>query len=125
VPPLQTAYFFHLAVSFYLPQSSKEFGCMSAQSLQIDNLNELRNYVQNTICEQNELQVGAFSITERVLVRGRRPCGIFFCLHGPRSVKLTAIWETDRNTILFYSSSGERVGRTQLVQAPVLAPSLA
>jgi len=98
---------------------------MSAQNPQIDNLNDLRDYVHNTICQQNELQVGAFNITERVLVRGRRPCGIFFCLHGPRSVKLTAIWETDRNTILFYSSSGERVGRTQLIQAPVLAPSLA
>jgi len=98
---------------------------MSAQNPQIDNLDDLRNYVHNTICQQNELQVGAFNITERVLVRGRRPCGIFFCLHGPRSVKLTAIWETDRNTILFYSSSGERVGRTQLVHAPVLAPSLA
>ena len=95
---------------------------MSAQPLQIDNLNDLRSYVHNTICQQNELQVGAFNITERMLVRGRRPCGIFFCLHGPRSVKLTAIWETDRNTILFYSSSGERVGKTQLVQAPVLAP---
>ena len=97
---------------------------MSAQPLQIDNLNDLRSYVHNTICQQNELQVGAFNITERMLVRGRRPCGIFFCLHGPRSVKLTAIWETDRNTILFYSSSGERVGRTQLIHAPVLAPSL-
>ena len=95
---------------------------MSAQSLQIDNLNDLRSYVHETICEQNELQVGAFQITERILVRGKRACGIFFCLHGPRSVKFTAIWETDRNTILFYSSSGERVGKTQLVQAPVLAP---
>jgi hypothetical protein len=97
---------------------------MSAQPLQIDNLNELRTYVHQTICCQNELQVGAFDITERVLVRGRRPCGIFFCLHGPRSVKLTAIWETDRNTILFYSSSGERVFKTQLVQSPVLSPAL-
>lgn len=97
---------------------------MSAQPLQIDNLTELRNYVQNTICQQNELQVGAFDITERILVRGRRPCGIFFCLHGPRSVKLTAIWETDRNTVLFYSSSGERVHKIQLVQAPVLRPAL-
>jgi hypothetical protein len=97
---------------------------MSAQSLQIDNLKDLRNYVHESICEQNELQVGAFQITERILVRGKRACGIFFCLHGPRSVKLTAIWETDRNTILFYSSSGERIGKTQLVQAPVLAPAL-
>jgi len=98
---------------------------MSAQPLQIDNLKDLRAYVHNTICQQNELQVDAFQITERILVRGRKACGIFFCLHGPRSVKLTAIWETDRNTILFYSSSGERVCKTQLVQAPVLAPALA
>jgi hypothetical protein len=97
---------------------------MSAQPLQIHNLNDLRHYVHETICQQNELQFGAFQITERILVRGRQTCGIFFCLHGPRSVKLTAIWETDRNTILFYSSSGERVGRTQLVEAPVLAPAL-
>jgi len=98
---------------------------MSAQSLQIDNLNELRTYVHNTICQQNELQADAFQITERILVRGRKACGIFFCLHGPRSVKLTAIWETDRNTVLFYSSSGERVLKTQLVQAPMLVPALA
>jgi hypothetical protein len=94
---------------------------MSAYPLQIDNLNDLRNYVQQTICDQNELERGAFQVTERILVRGRRPCGIFFCLHGPRSVKLTAIWETDRNTVLFYSSSGERTLKAQLVQAPVLA----
>ena len=98
---------------------------MSASPLQIDNLTELRNYVHQTICDQNELEVGAFLITERILVRAQRPCGIFFCLHGPRSVKLTAIWETDRNTILFYNSTGERVGKTQLVQAPVLTPTLA
>lgn len=98
---------------------------MSAQPLQIDNLTDLRTYVHTTICQQNELQVDAFQITERILVRGRKACGIFFCLHGPRSVKLTAIWETDRNTILFYSSSGERVCKTQLVQAPVLTPALA
>jgi len=98
---------------------------MSAQPLQINNLKDLRTYVHNTICQQNELQVDAFQITERVLVRGRKACGIFFCLHGPRSVKLTAIWETDRNTVLFYSSSGERVLKTQLVQAPVLTPAAA
>ena len=98
---------------------------MPAQPLQIDNLDDLRTFVHFTICQQNELQVGAFDITERILVRGERPCGIFFCLNGPRSVKLTAIWETDRNTVLFYSSSGERVCKTQLVHAPVLRPALA
>jgi hypothetical protein len=98
---------------------------MSAQPLQIHNLSGLRTYVHQTLCEQNELEVGAFAITERILVRGPKPCGIFFCLHGPRSVKLTAIWETDRNTILFYNSCGERVHKTQLVQAPTLAAVMA
>jgi hypothetical protein len=98
---------------------------MSAQPLQIDSLSGLRDYVQQTLCEQNELEVGAFTVSERILVRGQRPCGMFFCLHGPRSVKLTAIWETDRNTILFYNSTGERVYKTQLVHAPLLAAALA
>lgn len=98
---------------------------MPAQSLQLDNLTDLRTYIHQTICQQNELEVGAFPVTERILVRGPRPCGIFFCLHGPRSVKFTAIWETDRNTVLFYNSCGERVCKTQLVQAPILAPALA
>jgi hypothetical protein len=93
---------------------------MLADPLQIHELNDLRSYVHTTLCEQNELAQGAFEITERILVRGRRPCGILFCLHGPRSVKLTAIWETDRNTVLFYGSTGERTHKTQLVSAPKL-----
>jgi len=97
---------------------------MSANPLHVQDLSDLRNYVQQTLCDQNQLELGAFEVTERILVRGRRPCGIFFCLHGPRSVKLTAIWETDRNTVLFYSSSGERVQKTQLVGAPALVPAL-
>ena len=59
-------------------------------------------------------------MTERVLVRGGKPCGICFCLHGPRSMKFSAIWETDRNRILFYGSRGERFQKTQLVEAPRL-----
>ncbi len=62
-------------------------------------------------------------MTERILVRGGRPCGILFCLHGPRAVKLTAIWETDRNSVLFYSATGERMQRSQLTHAPSLVPA--
>ncbi len=58
-------------------------------------------------------------MTERVLRRGDKPCGIYFCLHGPRATKFTAIWETDRNQVLFYGSRGERVLKTQLLMAPI------
>lgn len=60
-------------------------------------------------------------MSERVLVRGGQPCGVYFCIHGPRQVKFSAIWETDSNTILFYGSTGERFLKMQLIDAPKLA----
>jgi hypothetical protein len=93
---------------------------MQEHFLQIGNLNALREYVQQQLCDQNQLEVGAFQFTERVLEKAGSPCGVFFCLHGPRSVKLIAIWETNSNTILFYGSTGERVGRIRLARAPAL-----
>jgi hypothetical protein len=65
--------------------------------------------------------VGAFSMSERILVRSGKPCGIYFCLHGPRSVRLTAIWEIERNTILFYGATGEKLSKTQLAPVQALA----
>lgn len=93
---------------------------MSATACAITCLSDLRVFVEQTICDLNELEVGAFPITERILVRRGAPCGIYFCLHGPRSVKLTAIWETDRNSILFYGSNGERMSKLQLSQSVAL-----
>ena len=83
----------------------------------IQNLEELRDYVSHTICQHSQLEVGAFPLTERILIRASRPCGIYFCLHGPRAVLYTAIWETQHNTVLFYDCSGTRFGKVQLVAA--------
>jgi hypothetical protein len=41
-------------------------------------------------------------------------------LHGPRATRFSAIWETDRNQILFYGCAGERFQKTQLLEAPEL-----
>ena len=94
---------------------------MLTASSEIQDLDELRQLVYQTLCEQNGLEIGAFPMTERILVRGISPCGIFFCLHGPRSVRFTAIWETDQNSILFYGSNGERSHKTRLTETPDLA----
>ncbi len=96
---------------------------MLDDSPRINDLDDLRAYVHETICKNNELEVNAFSMTERILVRGGKPCGLYFCLHGPRAVKFTAIWETDRNSVLFYSATGQRVQKSQLTQAPSLVPA--
>ena len=84
------------------------------------NLQDLKDYIYQTLCEHEKLEIGVFPMTERVLRRRAEPCGIYFCLHGPRSVKFTAIWETDRNTVLFYGSTGERFHKLRLAQAPSL-----
>lgn len=98
---------------------------MEQEVFELRNLDDLRNFVSQTLCELNDFEIGAFAITERILVRRERPCGIFFCLHGPRSVKLTAIWETDRNTVLFYGETGERLLRAHLVHALNLSTAAA
>ena len=73
---------------------------------QFDSVDDLREYINVTLCDHHQLQYGAFSMTEQVLIRAGKPCGIFFCLNGPRAVRFTAIWETDRNQILFYGPRG-------------------
>ncbi len=93
---------------------------MLTSERQIQSLDDLRNYVNETLCDFGQLEPDAFRMTERILVRTGKPCGIYFCLHGPRSVKFSAIWETEQNRVLFYDSSGERCQKTQLVAASAL-----
>lgn len=93
---------------------------MATRFHQIRSLDDLRSYVNETLCSQYQLQTDAFHMTERILQRGGKPCGIYFCLHGPRAVRFSAIWETDRNRILFYGSAGERFQDTQLLGSPNL-----
>lgn len=93
---------------------------MAAESPCFKQLEHLRQYIYQILCDKEQLEPGIFPMTERVIVRAKDPCGIYFCLHGPRSVKCTAIWETDTNTILFYGASGERFLRTQLSGAPAM-----
>ena len=89
----------------------------------IQKLEDIRQYVTQTLSDLEKLRPESSHLTTRLLTRNNQPCGIYFCLHGPRAVRLTAIWETDANTILFYSSRGERVQRTRLLSAPPLDPA--
>ena len=88
--------------------------------LPIESIHDLREYVSTTLCSHCQLKASAFSMTERILVRAGKPCGLHFCLHGPRATKITAIWETDCNQILFYDSRGERFLKIQLLVGPRL-----
>jgi hypothetical protein len=91
---------------------------MPTEVQRLDDLHAIRRYVSETLCERDQLESTSFPLHERVLVREGTPCGVFFCLHGPRSLYLSAVWETDGNRILFYGSRGERFHKTQLLASP-------
>jgi hypothetical protein len=81
---------------------------MACTAQRIDTLDNLRKFVSQTICDHEQLEVDAYVMTEMVLTRSGTPCGRYYCLHGPRATKYSAIWVSERNTILFYDSTGER-----------------
>ena len=89
-------------------------------ALEIDSLDELREFVNQRLCDQNNFEVGVFPFTERTIQRKGNSCGIMFTLHGPRSVQITAIWESEDNTLLFYGSTGERLQKLSINTCPQL-----
>jgi hypothetical protein len=71
-------------------------------------IDTIREFVRDELCQKNQLEKDAFQMTERVLVRQGKPCGLFFCIYGPRSVRLTAVWDLQRSALFFYDSLGRR-----------------
>jgi hypothetical protein len=85
-------------------------------------LEDLRQYVYRMLCEPDRLELHAFPLTQRMLVKNQKPCGMYYCLHGPRAVKFSAVWDAIRNVVIFYNAAGERFHLTKLMEGPVLAP---
>lgn len=87
---------------------------MTDQPTAVHDFSQLQQFVRETLSRLESLEPYGFELTHQTLLREGRPCGVYFCLHGPRAVRLTAIWETDSNSVLFYGSRGERVMRAKL-----------
>ncbi|MBU6174430.1 MAG: hypothetical protein KGQ60_11535 [Planctomycetes bacterium] len=86
----------------------------------MSDFTHIREIVEKEICNQNQLLPKAFPLTERLLHKQGSPCGIFYCLHGPRSIRLTAVFDIATARVLFYDSTGQRAG-TRCVKEMVLA----
>lgn len=76
----------------------------------------LRDFVQQKLCEIGMLELDQFPMTERKVIKGGQTCGVYFCLHGPRSVKLTAIADFERKSLICYGSDGTRRAEETLPQ---------
>jgi len=82
----------------------------------IRSLDELRAFIHKTLCQRENILEDQFGLTATALIRNGRDCGLHFCLRGPRSVRLEAIWVADRNTIYFYDARGTRFLKVQLAE---------
>jgi hypothetical protein len=80
----------------------------------IRTFDDLRRYIHRELCAKENLLSDQFTMTEMPLLRKNRTCGVQFSLHGPRSVRLGAIWASDHNMIYFYDTRGERYHKLRL-----------
>lgn len=71
-------------------------------------LEVVREYVRDELSVQNRLERDAFPMAERIVTRKGSPVGFYFCMYGPRSVRLTAVWDLQKKEIFFYDSLGRR-----------------
>ncbi len=77
---------------------------------------ELRLFVHAQLCAKESLLDDQFETRETELVSRGRVCGRQYHLHGPRSVRLGAVWAGDQNLLYFYDTRGERYRKLQLAQ---------
>lgn len=80
----------------------------------IHTLDELRAFIHATLCDRENILQDQFALTETPLTRAGRACGLHFFLHGPRNVRLEAIWVADRNLLYFYDARGIRFLKIEL-----------
>ena len=90
---------------------------MPSAPADIRSLEDLRNYIHVSLCQKENLLEHHFPMTELELKRGGDCCGYQFILHGPRSVKLSAVWDRARNEVLFYDAVGRRFSRVRIPNA--------
>ena len=80
---------------------------VSTKSAELDN-EHLRKVIDQTLCEIGELESSQFPLSERPLTRGGNPCGVLFSVSGPRQITLTAVWDTMKDRLFLYDSTGSR-----------------
>lgn len=82
------------------------------------NLQALGVRVERQLCELGHLVSGQFPMTQREVVRSGKTVGIYFCVHGPRSVKMTAIYDFKKKQVIYYGSDGIRRESVSVVSKP-------
>jgi len=86
----------------------------------IVTIEDLQQYVYRTLCADYELLSDAFPKSTIPLRRSNGEiCGLMYCVSGPRTVEITAIWEKKNNRVFFYDPNGKRYRQTKLEKTPI------
>ena len=85
---------------------------------------DLRLWVHRSLCDRENLLAEQFPLTETPLVRRGKLCGLQFSLHGPRDVRLGAVWASDQNVVYLYDARGNRY-QTSRLGRPLVAEKAA
>jgi hypothetical protein len=88
------------------------------QVVSLPTLDDLRRFVRKTLCEHDKLDLDETPFYEGQITRRGEPCGLFFQVHGPRFLKLYAVWAADEHRILFYDTTGVRFHEARVSEAP-------
>ena len=93
---------------------------MTEPACETHSPDSLRALVRQKLCEPDFLDPDCYQITESLLIQRGQPCGLAYCLNGPRAVRLTAIWSTEEQMLYCYNSRGKRFLKTpvQINPAP-------
>jgi hypothetical protein len=84
----------------------------------LPTLDELKRHVLDTLCARDRLDPAQTPLSQAIITRRGKPCGLFFQVRGPRRTNHYAVWAGEENRILFYDSSGVRFAESRLCEAP-------
>ncbi len=91
---------------------------MNVNFLSLPTLEKLRQHILQTLCAHDRLDPAQSSLQQALILRAGKPCGLFFQLEGPRSLKTYALWAGPEDRILFYDSTGFRFAESRLSEGP-------
>ena len=94
---------------------------MVEQLISLPTFEALRHYVHEMLCAHDQLAPAQTPLTQAVVQRSGRPCGLFFQVTGPRLLRNYAVWSLADRRIIFYDSTGARFAVARLQQSPDLA----
>jgi hypothetical protein len=91
---------------------------MNVKFLSLPTLEKLRQHILQSLCEHDQLDPEQSSLHQALILRAGKPCGLFFHVEGPRSLKTYAVWAGQEDRVLFYDSAGLRFAESRLSEGP-------